>query len=466
MENVNFVAFDFETADKDMPCQLGITKVRKGEIIESKSWLIKPPNNQYNLFTIAVHGITPDKTKNSPIFPEIWQEVQCYLENNIVVAHNASYDLRVLRKVADHYKMDIAIPDDVICTCSLHGRQNLASCCSMYGIDMIKHHDANSDSDACANILLNYMDQNNDPYLKDLFHSWTSRNFSEEENEEEDLKRKICLIGKPSNKGIISALFNKTEFIKQTLPSKNTELVIFCNTEDRNIDLISDKLIALKHNGYTLNVLSEADVLKRIADNTIQSLIIKPEKKLNITYDSILSQKYFETHVYTLQTDTYLHELGNKEIYIHDDIKNRDLLSQCLGNLGAFPTYSLEESTNLIWLDQTTVEKLKNGEKTNLINDIESFYDKSDSITFSYKFVLDSNIYAFIENWIADGQDEIMIELFERYKESEYVRMDQEYSDMHKQYKFGKSHYVKQNNIYYFRLKDGRVWVPSRQAEP
>lgn len=463
MENINFVAFDFETADKDMPCQLGITKVRRGEIIESKSWLIKPPHNQYNFFTIAVHGITPDKTENAPLFPEIWHEIKEYLENNIVVAHNASFDLRVLRKAAEYYNMDISLPRHVICTCSLHGRQNLADCCARYGIEMIKHHDANSDSDACANILLNYVDQNDDQQITGLFKKWTSQNLGKIESED-DNKSRVCIIGKPENQKIFAAFFNEDEFKKQVQPSKNTELVIVCNTEiNKNV---SNKISTLKRNGYSLNIMSETDAVKHIKENTLLSFMKKPEKKLDITYTDLFDESNVQSYINLLQTDIYLHNLGNKEIYIHADIKNKDLLSQCLGNLGAFPTYSLDESTNYIWLDEVTIDKLRNGEKTNLITTIENFYNQSKSISFIYEFIVENNIYDFIENRFADGRDEILMDLFEKYKEAEYARMDEQYSNMHEQYKFGNKHFVKHKGVYYFKLEDGRVWAPSRQAEP
>lgn len=44
--------------------------------------------------------------------------------------------------------------------------------------------------------------------------------------------------------------------------------------------------------------------------------------------------------------------------------------------------------------------------------------------------------------------------------------MDEQYSNIHEQYKFGNKHFVKHKGVYYFKLEDGRVWAPSRQAEP
>ena len=60
--------------------------------------LIKPPNNEYNPFTIQVHGIYPRDTVNAKTFTQVFPEIQKRLQNRIVVAHNESFDRNVLAK--------------------------------------------------------------------------------------------------------------------------------------------------------------------------------------------------------------------------------------------------------------------------------------------------------------------------------------------------------------------------------
>ncbi len=58
---MNFIALDFETAtpERNSACELGICIVENAEIVETKSWLIKPPSFPYfNPHNINVHGIT------------------------------------------------------------------------------------------------------------------------------------------------------------------------------------------------------------------------------------------------------------------------------------------------------------------------------------------------------------------------------------------------------------------------
>ena len=67
---MNFITIDFETANaqRNSPCEIGLTFVENFEIIESKSWLIKPINNEFDYFNIMIHGITPEDVENEPEF--------------------------------------------------------------------------------------------------------------------------------------------------------------------------------------------------------------------------------------------------------------------------------------------------------------------------------------------------------------------------------------------------------------
>ena len=50
MSMINFVALDLETANayRGSICQIGITEVIDGKVQSSKSWLVKPQNNEYD----------------------------------------------------------------------------------------------------------------------------------------------------------------------------------------------------------------------------------------------------------------------------------------------------------------------------------------------------------------------------------------------------------------------------------
>lgn len=49
----------------------------------------------FSPFTIAVHGIRPQDVANSPSFAEVWEEAMPLMQGNVVVAHNAAFDMNV-----------------------------------------------------------------------------------------------------------------------------------------------------------------------------------------------------------------------------------------------------------------------------------------------------------------------------------------------------------------------------------
>lgn len=111
---MNYIFIDFETATakRSSPCALGICIVRDNKIVERKEWLIQPPNNEYNVINSRIHGITADKTINSPTFPEIWTEIHNILKGNHIIAHNGtSFDFSVLIKTLEYYNLPFSVSD-------------------------------------------------------------------------------------------------------------------------------------------------------------------------------------------------------------------------------------------------------------------------------------------------------------------------------------------------------------------
>ena len=159
---MNFVAFDIETAtaNRSSICQIGITEVIDGVPQEPKSWLIQPEGNLYDSMNIWIHGITPEDTKDSPSFPEVWNEVYRYLKGKIVVAHNTSFDMYALRDAFNNYNMEYPTFDYF---CTLRIARYIIKGCYSYSLNVVLdymniqfegHHRADCDSLGCAKLLL------------------------------------------------------------------------------------------------------------------------------------------------------------------------------------------------------------------------------------------------------------------------------------------------------------------------
>lgn len=158
MENLNFVAVDFETASSNkMACQIGFVVVEKGMITHRYSTLIHPPGNSYDWHTIRIHHISPEDTKHSDTFDLIWDDIMHYFIGSTIVAHNASFDESVLYANLDYYNISHDGIKPFICTCDLYGRMGLRELCQAFAIDYSNHHNALFDAECCAKFYLNYL---------------------------------------------------------------------------------------------------------------------------------------------------------------------------------------------------------------------------------------------------------------------------------------------------------------------
>lgn len=153
----DFVAVDFETATPDrFICQVGITIVENLQIVDTIVKFIQPPDNRYDINCMAVHHISPEKTKDAPTFDKAWAELAPYFQDRVLVAHNASFDADVLRRNLNYYNIKADGIRDFECTfCLLNG--SLEYLCVAYGMEYTDHHDAGFDSKCCAQFFLNYI---------------------------------------------------------------------------------------------------------------------------------------------------------------------------------------------------------------------------------------------------------------------------------------------------------------------
>lgn len=164
----SFTAIDFETStsNPNSICQVGIVRVEDLTVTQKISQLIQPPNNGYYYKNIEIHGITADKTKNSPLFKDYWLKMRPFIENQVVVAHNSAFDVNCLRSTLDFYQLEQPEFEER-CTRTIY-RKGLAYLSKKYKITL-NHHDALSDAHACAQLYLLHMKKLNLPKTGSLF---------------------------------------------------------------------------------------------------------------------------------------------------------------------------------------------------------------------------------------------------------------------------------------------------------
>jgi DNA polymerase-3 subunit epsilon len=158
---MKFIAIDFETANsqRSSPCEIGLVKVENFEIVDRKSYLIKPRDNYFDFYNTFLHGIDESMVENEPEFDVIYNQLKPYFESYPIIAHNASFDISVLRHTLDLY--DIEYPEtNYSCTYQMAREAfkglfsfKLDSVCNYLGIKL-DHHRALSDAEACAEVAI------------------------------------------------------------------------------------------------------------------------------------------------------------------------------------------------------------------------------------------------------------------------------------------------------------------------
>lgn len=154
---MDFTAIDFETASSERTsvCSLGWCVVENGVITERKEILIKPDPFKFNEYNTKINGITPEMVWDKPTFDKYWDMLRPYIENRMVIAHNASFDIHVLCSTLEHFGIEIPA-FDYMCTVQLsqkaypelpsHKLNNLAEALGI----VFNHHRAYDDAYACA----------------------------------------------------------------------------------------------------------------------------------------------------------------------------------------------------------------------------------------------------------------------------------------------------------------------------
>ena len=169
------MAVDIETAVGFYNiCELGVAIVRDSQIVDSYSWLIQPYNNYIDSFNTQIHKITPEMTKDCPSFEEVWSEVCKYFDGQIVVAHNSQFDMkRIVEELTDN---ELVYPNcKFFCTrrvaeYAVSGVYDfkLPTLCERFDIELARHHRAEDDARAAAEIFINEINYTGVESLEEL----------------------------------------------------------------------------------------------------------------------------------------------------------------------------------------------------------------------------------------------------------------------------------------------------------
>lgn len=145
-------------------CQIGLVSedFDTEEPILPELNLYVNPEDEFDDNCISVHHITKDKTAKCKNFKNIWNDIEPYFTNSIIVGHNVSgSDLNAIVKNLTRYEIDIPelyyidtydLSRKLIDSYEVNN-YSLSSLCEYFDIDIDNEHDAFDDACACSDLL-------------------------------------------------------------------------------------------------------------------------------------------------------------------------------------------------------------------------------------------------------------------------------------------------------------------------
>ena len=157
----DFITIDFETATgkPESAISIGLVKYCNYQPVSSYYSLIRPPKLYIRPDFTEIHGLTIGDVSDAPDFGHIWKnEIKGFMGHTMLAAHNASFDMKVLKAVLEWY--GLPIPElPYFCTLNLARHawpklesHKLADLANNFKINF-NHHNALEDAFACGKLV-------------------------------------------------------------------------------------------------------------------------------------------------------------------------------------------------------------------------------------------------------------------------------------------------------------------------
>lgn len=447
---MTFTAIDFETANykRQSVCSIGLAIVEDFQIVKTFTKLIKPTPNYFENINISIHGISPDMVESEPTFLELWDEIKPYIENQQLVAHNASFDFSALRSVLDFFQ--IPFPTlDYYCSMRISksvypGLLNyqLPTVCKHININNLSHHNATSDALACANIMIQICKENQVTSLEELearigfskgkifpnsyfpfTHSVGKSSLSKHifdilpetstfDTEHPFYEKRVVFTGeltKLSRNDAKQIVANIGGIIKpDNLSSKSNYLVV--GTLDYNRFGKGFKSAKLKNaeefisHGNDLEIISEDDFFRMVHSE-------------NTAFEITLSQIEDDSNKF-LKRNKY-NDFSGKNIYFSSDLSiERTIAFQHVGNCSGYghdyDTDVIPNSDYFI-ISEKLIFELNNGIKNKSILDFEKIRNEAQNHgdLKSIKLISETTFFTYLEKRMRFQKGEIKMNIYE-----------------------------------------------------
>jgi DNA polymerase-3 subunit epsilon len=156
-----YVVVDVETTGGKQPqhriTEIGAVKMINGEIVEKWSSLINPQRH-ISSFITKLTGISNDMVKDAPLFSEVADSLNVFMQNSVFVAHNVNFDYGFFKQEYQRLDRNFMMPK--LCTVREMRKQfpglksySLGNLCETFDISLENHHRALCDAEAAAALL-------------------------------------------------------------------------------------------------------------------------------------------------------------------------------------------------------------------------------------------------------------------------------------------------------------------------
>jgi DNA polymerase-3 subunit epsilon len=229
------IAIDFETANQNRisACALGLVFIKNDRVAYQTSFYIKPPKSEkFSNRHIGIHGITPEDVDYAMTFDELWEsELSKYFNQNLIIFHNASMDLSVLKNLFQHYSISdykIEYLDTMQLAEKSGNPKKIAELAEKFDVEYIDKHNPEIDAKVCAYVF---------GELAELYPDYKSliRSLSQKEVQKKIIRKKETAEVQNQNLDYVQAYsLDKGEIEKMEIKDK---AFIFTGeiTTDRNV---------------------------------------------------------------------------------------------------------------------------------------------------------------------------------------------------------------------------------------
>ncbi len=157
-----YVVVDVETTggrgERHRVTEIGAVKVCDGQVVDRFQTLLNPQRIIPPGIT-RLTGITPAMVADAPVFADIAEDFEAFMQGAIFVAHNVEFDYGFIAREFARLGRPFRYPK--LCTCAAmrrfypgHRSYSLDALCRQYDIALQHHHRAMCDAEAAAELLL------------------------------------------------------------------------------------------------------------------------------------------------------------------------------------------------------------------------------------------------------------------------------------------------------------------------